>query len=54
VEVSHLNDIWPWVLSWGAEAKVIKPKELVLLIAEQAQQMARQYLKHAKSKRSRR
>ena len=54
VEVSHLNDIWPWVLSWGAEAKVIRPKELVLLIAEQAKRTARQYPTQMKSKRSRR
>jgi len=43
VEVSHLDDIWPWILSWGAEAKVIRPPELARFIADQARQTARQY-----------
>jgi len=43
VEVSHLWDICPWVLSWGAEAKVLRPKELVRLVADQAAGAAAQY-----------
>jgi len=43
VEVSHLWGIWPWVLSWGAEAKVLRPKELVRLVADQAARAAAQY-----------
>jgi len=42
-EVSHLDDIWPWILSWGAEAKVLGPKELVRLVADQAARAAAQY-----------
>jgi proteasome accessory factor B len=42
-EVSHLWDIWPWVLSWGAEAKVLEPEELVRLVADQAAGTARLY-----------
>ena len=34
--VAHLDDIWPWVLSWGSEAKVIRPKALAAAITEQA------------------
>lgn len=51
VVVSHLDDIWPWVLSWGAEAKVLKPKELVEVVAEQATAAARLYEKKTKRKR---
>jgi len=43
VEVSHLDDIWPWVLSWGAEAKVIQPAALVKFIREQGRRIVRQY-----------
>ncbi|MCY2927988.1 MAG: transcriptional regulator [Planctomycetota bacterium] len=42
-DASHLDDVWPWVLSWGNEAKAIRPKELVNIIAEQAKGLARQY-----------
>ena len=41
--VSHLWDIWSWVLSWGQEAKVISPPELVELVAEQAAKTAGLY-----------
>ena len=43
VEVSHLDDIWPWVLSWGSMAKAIAPKELADVIAEQAKGTLRNY-----------
>jgi len=41
--VSHLDDLWPWVLSWGAEAVAIKPKTLVEIVAEQAGKIASHY-----------
>jgi predicted DNA-binding transcriptional regulator YafY len=41
--VSHLWDIKAWVLSWGSEAKVISPSELVDLVAEQATKTAELY-----------
>ena len=43
IEVSHLYDILPWILSWSDEAKVISPKELVLLVAEKTNKMFRKY-----------
>jgi len=48
IVVSHLNDIWPWVLSWGGEAKVIKPKELVEIVNRQAAATVRLYRKKRK------
>jgi proteasome accessory factor B len=42
-DASHLDDVWPWVLSWGAEARALRPKELVAIVAEQAKALARQY-----------
>ena len=36
VTVSHLDDICPWVMSWGAEAKVIAPRQLAKVIAQEA------------------
>ena len=42
-EVSHLDDLWPWVLSWGGEAVVIEPPELVQIVAEQAGKIASNY-----------
>jgi len=43
LEVSHLDDVWPWVLSWGSMAKVLAPKELADLVAEQAAGTLRNY-----------
>ena len=43
VEVAHLDDIWPWILSWGSEAKVLKPEELASKVARHAAALARQY-----------
>ena len=48
IVVSHLNDIWPWILSWGAEAKVLKPKKLVEIVARQAAETVRLYRKKRK------
>jgi len=52
VTVSHLDDIWPWVLSWGAEAKVVRPKELKDLVAEQAVGIVERYGKKRTSPKS--
>jgi len=46
VTVAHLDDIWPWALSWGAEAKVIKPRKLARIVADQAAATAGRYAKH--------
>jgi proteasome accessory factor B len=43
MDVSHLDDVWPWVLSWGAGAKVIAPKELAAEVAGQAAEIVRQH-----------
>jgi predicted DNA-binding transcriptional regulator YafY len=37
--VSHLDDIWPWVLSWGKNAKVMQPKALRDTVVKQAKQI---------------
>jgi len=50
VTVSHLDDIWPWVLSWGSEARVIRPKELAAAVAEQAAGIVKQYKSRARRK----
>ena len=52
-EVAHLDDIWPWVMSWGAEAKVRAPKKLARLVAEQAAGTARLYDKISRKKEMR-
>jgi proteasome accessory factor B len=38
--VSHLNDIRPWILSWGSEARVVKPGKLVEALGQEATAMA--------------
>ena len=43
LEVAHFDDVWPWVLSWGKEVKVIKPKALRDLVEKQAKGIAAQY-----------
>ena len=47
-DVSHLDDVWPWVLSWGRDAKAVAPRELVKIVSRQAQQAAAQY-RHKKT-----
>lgn len=37
--VSHLDDIRPWILSWGSEAKVTAPKSLVESVVNETLQM---------------
>ena len=37
LEVGHLNDVLPWVLSWGPNAEVVQPGELRQLVIGQAQ-----------------
>lgn len=34
MDISHLFDICPWVLSWGAEAKAVAPADLVGMVAD--------------------
>ncbi len=41
--VSHLDDIWPWVLSWGKNAKVMQPKALRDIVIDQARQIQAAY-----------
>ena len=53
VTVSHLDDIWPWVLGWGAEAKVIRPKELKERVTKQAAGILTRYRKKRTSPKSR-
>jgi len=48
LEVAHFDDVWPWVLSWGKEVKVIKPKKLRDLVEEQAKGIAAQYRPRSK------
>lgn len=43
LEISSLWDILPWILSWGSEAKVLAPKELVQMVKKQALDMTKQY-----------
>jgi proteasome accessory factor B len=43
LEISSLWDILPWILSWGSEAKVLGPKELVQMVKKQALDMTKQY-----------
>jgi predicted DNA-binding transcriptional regulator YafY len=42
-EVSHLDDLWPWVLSWGAGAKVTQPKEFAAQIGNELKQAVGNY-----------
>jgi proteasome accessory factor B len=38
---SHLDEVFGWVMSWGAAAKVIEPKELRDRVREEAREMAK-------------
>jgi len=51
VTVSHIWDIAPWILSWGHEAKVLRPRELVRLVADEAAKAAANY-QNLKSRRN--
>ncbi|MBE3050167.1 transcriptional regulator [Candidatus Bathyarchaeota archaeon] len=50
MDVSHVDDVWPWVLSWGSEARAVAPKELVELVARESRRMAAQYAGRRKAK----
>ena len=41
--VSHLDDVWPWVLSWGKRVKVMQPKELKDRILSEIEGIHAQY-----------
>ena len=41
--VSHLDDVWPWVLSWGKNVKVIQPKALRDRVITEAKTIQAQY-----------
>ena len=43
LDISHLDDICPWVLSWGAEAEAVAPADLARLVAEQLTRAAGMY-----------
>jgi proteasome accessory factor B len=43
LDISHLDDICPWVLSWGAEAKAVAPADLARLVADQLTRASRMY-----------
>lgn len=43
LDISHLDDICPWVLSWGAEAKAVAPADLVRLAGDQLMRASRMY-----------
>jgi proteasome accessory factor B len=45
LDISHLDDVWPWVLSWGRNAKVIAPKELAKTVADHAAGITGHYSK---------
>lgn len=41
--LSSLNEIEPWVMSWGVHAKILQPKELIKKLATTAQLQLKQY-----------
>ena len=51
VTVAHLDDVWPWVLSWGEGARALAPKSLVKLLAEKTAAVAKLYRKNASAKK---
>ena len=48
VQVAHMDDVWPWVLSWGGEARVVAPRELRRIVSDQAAAIATTYRKKKK------
>jgi predicted DNA-binding transcriptional regulator YafY len=44
LDISHLNDICPWVLSWGSEAKAVAPAELARQVADQLIRASQMYM----------
>ena len=51
MDISHLDDILPWVLSWGRQAKVLAPPDLKKAIAAEAANMTWNYTKLKKPRR---
>lgn len=43
VEAWDLRRLMPWLLSWGASARVLSPPELATLLRDEAQRLARAY-----------
>ena len=43
MDISHLYDVCPWVLSWGVEAKAVAPQDLVGLVADQLMRASKMY-----------
>jgi predicted DNA-binding transcriptional regulator YafY len=41
LKLSSLQEIERWVLSWGGDAKVLKPKELVDSVRQAAEKILR-------------
>jgi len=54
LKIAHLDDIWPWILSWGAEARVLRPAQLARFVQEQAANIVKRYTKHHRGKPLRR
>lgn len=51
--LDNLEEIEPWVLSWGGHATVVRPKALADRVLTAAGQMQRRYLKPAKPREER-
>ena len=43
LQVHHVRDVLPWLLSWGTDAYVLEPEALRRRLAQDAQQIAAQY-----------
>lgn len=39
LELTSLEEIAPWVLSWGGQARVLRPRELILRVRDAAQRL---------------
>jgi predicted DNA-binding transcriptional regulator YafY len=39
LELSSLREIERWILSWGGDAKVVKPRELMMAARQAAQKI---------------
>jgi proteasome accessory factor B len=45
LEISSLDDILPWVLSWGGDAQVVSPATLVDLVKSQVDSLTERYFR---------
>ena len=43
LDISHLDDICPWVLSWGAQAKAVAPADLARMVADHLSRASKLY-----------